>query len=263
MNYGIFRRGLRIFLFTASLIATSSGAADANLSRIEREMFASWIVEVQDEGRTRTLHIKGAEPRQDGGFDLDALYGWTDTRQTTIKARLNVEQNRYKLTLTTQANSIIVAESTDPSSMTGTFTLSSGVSKPIKLTRVTQDALSQIQKDVAAGASRAIVQPGPDVPAECASLIGGWNGHWGSGYGEEWLWIVQVDASCTAKYRFGRSGYWGPFTTAEIRKGVLSTPCAQGGTCSFNRNGEELWGNWYGPGGSNSIVLKKVPIENK
>jgi len=252
------------FILLSVSVATGSVAAETDMQRIKRDLVSAWIVEVQGEARTRTLHIRGAERRQDDVWELDAIYGWTDTRQTSVKAELTVKSDGYKLTLTTQANSVIVAEGSGAGILTGTFTANSGAVKPLKIARVTDKALSKFHTDIAAAANRAIVQPGSDVPAACASLVGGWTGNWGTYGGEEWLWVVQVDASCVAKYQFGRTGYWGPFRTAEIQKGVLSTPCAHGGTCSYERHGDELWGNWRGrAGGSNGIALKKVQIETK
>lgn len=124
-------------------------------------------------------------------------------------------------------------------------------------------AAKKLSDDQLAAPGRAISLPGNDVPASCASLVGGWTGHWGNHGGEQWIWIVQVDSNCIAKYQIGRTGYRGPFEVAEIRNGVLTNAGAQGGTINWKRHGDELWASYSGPSGSTGAVHKKIQIEAK
>jgi hypothetical protein len=235
-------------------------AADPDAEQMRKKLVATWIVEIQGEARTRTMNIRDAEKKQDGTWVLDATYGWSDSRQTSVKAELTTKADQFRLELTTQANSVIVAQGSDLQKLTGTFTARSGAVKPVTLEQISADTLA---KRVAANRP-AIIQATPDVPAECAALIGGWTGHWGMHGGEQWLWVVEVNAACVAKYQIGRTGYWGPFDTAVIQKGVLTTAGAQGGTINWERHGDELWASYSGPGGiSTSAVHKKVEIGAK
>ncbi len=257
-------RFLCCFILLASSWSTGIRAAETDFQQIKRDIVSAWIVEIQGDARTRTLHIRGAERKRDENWDLDASYGWTGRHQTTVKSELTVKPDGYKLTFTTQANSLIVAEGSGAGILIGTFTAKSGNIKPVKLTRITEEDLSKLQASPSTEGNRKIVQPGPEVPIACGSLVGGWTGNWGyQGYDEGWLWVVQVDSACIAKYRFGRTGYRGPFKTAEIRKGVLSTPCNDGGTCSFERQGNRLFGRWDGPAGTHSWTFEKGNIDAK
>lgn len=263
MRPEIIRMHIALFALIAAISPGIGLASDDAQARLRSELISPWLVEVEGEARPRTLLIRSAELGRDGVFELDALYGWSDTRQTKVNAQASIKTEGHKLVLTTQANSIVAADSSGPGLMTGTFTPSSGSSKTIKLTRLAPDALAQAVKNALDAAKRSLVKPGAEVPAECAGLFGGWKGQWGNGYGEEWLWVVRVDANCIAKYRYKPDGFWGPFFTGEIKNGVLSTPCGSGGTCSFQRREEKLWGNWHGPSGSNTIVLESIPMDAK
>ena len=264
----IVRRSLAFFLVLLSLsigtINVAWGATEIDIKKIQQDLIGGWIVEIVGEKRTRTLTIRGAEKKQDGAWLLDALYGWSDGGQSAVKAEILAKPDGYKLELTTQAASVLVAESTSIDSFSGTFTWRSGSVRSVKLDRTSDEALQKRAAELTASLQQAAIKaPGQDVPAMCAGFHGGWTGRWGYGVGEEWLWVAQVDADCVARYRFGRTGYNGPFGTAQIRNGVLSTPCAQGGTCSFERHGDDLWGRWSGGSGTNPITLRKVQIEAK
>lgn len=83
---------LTALIFTTSVFATTSNTAADNLSRLERDVYSLWLMEVEGEWRTRALHIKGATAQQDGGFNLDASYGCTDTRHAAVPAFRTVGQ---------------------------------------------------------------------------------------------------------------------------------------------------------------------------
>lgn len=256
-----FRQTKTVVLFMLSVsIAAKCLAADPADERMRKQMIATWIVEVQGEARTRTLNITNGEKKEDGTWVLDATYGWSDTRQTSVEAKLTTLADRFKLELTTQANSVILAEGSDLQKLVGTFKVRSGAVKQVALAQISADALV---KRIAAN-KPVIIQPKPDVPAECAAFPGGWTGHWGIHGGEQWLWIVEVDSACVAKYQIGKWGFGGPFDTAVIQKGVVTTAGAQGGKIDWTRHGDELWASYSGPGGiSTSAVHKKVQIEAK
>lgn len=247
-----------------ALTVAMSEAADTNIDNIQKDFVGSWIVEVDGEARTRTLNIKAVERKRDGVWILDSTYGWTDGGQTTVNAELITKPEGYRLQLTTQANSLISAEYSGTALFSGTFTWSSGKVRPVRLERLSREEISNRAANLTASRMRSAIKlPGPDVPAECASLVGGWTGHWGIHGGEQWLWVVEVDTNCVAKYQIGRTGYWGPFKSAEIRKGVLSTAGAEDGTIQWSRHGDELWASYSGPSGRTNAVHRKIKIETK
>jgi hypothetical protein len=247
------------------LVVAKSEAADTKIENIQKDFIGSWIVDVDGEKRTRTLNIKRAEQKRDGVWTLDATYGWTDGGQTAVSVELIAKPEGYRLQLTTQANSLISADYSGTALFTGTFTWSSGKVRPVRLERLSAEEISERAANLRVSRMRSAIKlPGPDVPAECAALVGGWTGHWGIHGGEQWLWVVQVDTNCVAKYQIGRTGYGGPFETAQIRKGVLSTAGALNGTIYWERHGDELWAHYWGPGGiTTSAVHKKIQIETK
>jgi hypothetical protein len=245
----------KIIVILLSLsVSTRSAAADPDIERIQRDLITSWIVDVDGETRTRTLNIRGAEKRQDGFWVLDATYGWTDGGQSAVNAELIVKSDGYRLKLTTQADSQISAENSGVGPFTGTFRWKSGAESPVKLVRAS-DA------DRMSAQSLAIVQPAPDVPASCASFVGGWTGNWD--FGQRWLWIVEVDRNCIAKYSYPPQVPRSVKTT-EIKQGVLSFSCGtHGGTCFFQEHGGEIWGRYGGTDGFNTAVFKRIPSANE
>ena len=248
--------------FLLALVIAMSEAAESSIEKIRQDAFGSWLVDIDGETRTRTLNIKGAEKNRDGSWELDATYGWSDGEQTPVKAELTAKPHGYSLQLTTQVGSVISAEFDGAASFIGSFTGSSGKARPARLERYSIDEISkrvakQIDALMKAGA------PGPDVPAECASMYGGWTGSWNVGEGQQWLWIAKIDSKCVAKYQFGRAGYRGPFRSGEIKNGVLRTSGAENGSISWERHADDLWASYLGPQGVSNTVYKKVALETK
>jgi hypothetical protein len=245
----------KIIVILLSLsVSTRSAAADPDIERIQRDLMTSWIVDVDGETRTRTLNIRGAERKQDGVWALDATYGWTDVGQSAVKAELIAKPGGYRLELTTQANSLISAESSGVGPFTGTFRWKSGAERPVKLVRVS-DA------DRMSAQSLSVVQPAPDVPASCASFVGGWTGDWD--FGQRWFWVVEVDRNCMAKYSYGPQVPRSVRTT-EIKQDTLSFPCgSHNGTCFLQQYDGKLWGRYQGSDGTNTAVFKRIPSANE
>jgi hypothetical protein len=103
-----------------------------------------------------------------------------------------------------------------------------------------------------------IKQPKRDVPASCAGFVGGWKGNW-SGYGTTWLWVIEVDTNCVAKYAHrSTEAFPATFKTAEIRGGVLVAPDAQGNIDSFELHDDQIWGRHSESGRTNSAVFRIV-----
>ena len=252
---------LSIVVVVLPFFATqATAAADAEIEKLQQALVSSWLVEVQGEARTRTLNIGGLEKQSDGVWRLDATYGWSDARQTPVKTSLIVLPSSYRLELVTQANSAISSESFDLKSFAGTFTLRSGSSKQIAITRATAE---EIAKHVSAVVSKAIIKPGPEVPAVCAAFVARWKGRWAQGnFGDQWLWLSEVDANCVVKYYYSDTPELpNSYKRAEIKDGRFSFLCnrSTNGTCVFTRHGDDLWANYSNPsGGTNSAVFGRL-----
>jgi hypothetical protein len=226
-------------------------AAHPDLQSIRSDVVSGWIVEVEGEARSRTLRISDVVPRSDGVWDLRAVYGWSDVKsQSIVRAELATRQDAYVMTIVTPVNSVITAHGGANGVLTGTIQFRSAQVKPVRLVRVSDAEFDRHRSErIARAANHGIVPPGPDVPPACAAFVGGWVGPWTTCTvvgAERWLWVVEVDAACTAKVSTGPNGYRGPFTRGTIRNGVLLTPCDDGQDCKYERVGEKLWGSWQG-----------------
>jgi hypothetical protein len=213
------------------------------LAQLKSELTASWLVTVAGEDLVRLLKVKGVSHKANDSFLLEADYGGLAGVQTPVYAEIRQMDQERKLILTTQYDSKIVVVQTPEGEFSGTFSPKKGKTKDVKIAKVSEDELKlKIAAAKAADLAKMIVQPGPDVPPECAAFIGGWTGVWQNGYGRNWIWVVEVDANCVIKYRFGEY-LQPPFFTAVIQKGVLTVPAAENGKIFFERHGDDLWAN--------------------
>jgi hypothetical protein len=225
---------------------------------LQTDFVATWLVKVDGENRTRTLRINGIEQKAVDTFLLDAVYGISDERQSTVKAEVSQIGQERKLTLITQAASKIVVTQMPTGAFSGAFTLKNGTTKGISLEKISEDALKSTVAS-ALNAAPTIEKPAADVPASCASFLGGWSGVWPN-IGQTWLWVVSVDAKCGAKYFFGTSSSTpNSYKSADIRDGVLTLPRPSGATY-FQIRGDELSGRHSGSDGENSTNLQKVQL---
>jgi len=246
------------------LVVTMSEATDTNIEKIQKDVVGSWIVDVDGETRLRTLNIKGAEPGQDGVCILNSTYGWTDGAQTAVSTKLVVKPDGYSLLLTTQANSRISAEYSSTDLFSGTFSWSSGKVKAVRLERLSAEEISKRASiQMATRMKLTIKQPAADVPASCASFVGGWTGNW-PGYGQTWLWIVEVNANCVAKCtNRSTSAFPDAFQSCEIKGGVLARQKSEGMEY-YELHGDELWARFVPTSGyHNNTVFRKFQSSEK
>lgn len=247
---------IRIAAVAFLLLSITAANAQPSLDHLRSELISAWLVTVDGENRTRTLKITGVEQRDGGVFPLDAVYGWTDGNQTAVRAEINQTGQERTLLLTTQLGSQISATQRSDGNFVGTFTATNGQTKGLKLEKLSEGELLAAQSRLSA--ARAIQKPAADVPASCAAFSGKWTGTWGYNTGQTWLSILGVDANCVAKFTYlshPRSST--RFETAEIKNGELSIPCGSG-TCTFNVHGDEIWGGYSGPEGTNNVVKKRI-----
>lgn len=250
-------RTLRIFLLVVmSMLPIASFGQTPSSNKPGDDLIGSWLVSVEGEARNRTLRITSVGTKSEGSFLLEAVYGWTDGKQTSVKAEMNQLAQERKLLVTTQPGTKIVTTQGANGKFSGTFTLTSGVTKNVTIAKVSEEELQSIQKSVNKSIPD-IQKPDADVPVQCAAFIGGWTGIWPS-IGRVWMWIVAVDTKCTARYSYGISAAVPKtFRTAEIQNGVLAIP-RPNGTTSFEIQGAELFGQYSGSDGSNSATMQKI-----
>lgn len=135
----------------------------------------------------------------------------------------------------------------------------SGVEKVLRMTRVDDPG------DVPASSPALyVVQPGADVPAECAGFSGLWKGQWLFGtQAPLWVWVLEVDARCQA-----RVAYMTRFVRPRIAQalsisgGTITVRSLAGGSAVVLRlAGDEIRGALTSPHGDrgNSIVLTREP----
>jgi len=220
----------------------------------------SWLVTVHGEAETRTLVVEGEASTSDGAL-LEARYGMSHQRQGPISAKMLRVNDRRQLLLTTQAATRIEVTEQADGTFKGTFTLRSGVVKEVLLARISEAAREQLAR---AGSPLVNQKPGPEVPAPCAAFFGGWGGTWAVGnLGEQRLWVLGIQADCTARVSYRVSTSNAPptsFPAAKIEEGTLTLRCGSGGTCVFRLRGNEIWASYTNPGGGqNNGVFQRLP----
>ena len=107
-----------------------------------------------------------------------------------------------------------------------------------------------------------MTKPGPDVPESCARFFGGWAGDWQFKMGQQRLWVLGINADCTAQISYREStsnAVPASLIAAEIKQGNLAVPCGRGGTCTFQARGDEVYASYTDPfGGRNTAVFQKI-----
>lgn len=251
---------IRITAVAFMFLGVSGANAQPSLTQLRSELISAWLVTVDGENRTRTLKITGVDQKDAGIFPLDAVYGWTDGNQTAVRAEINQTSQERTLLLTTQPGSKIAATQRSDGIFVGTFTSTSGQSKGLKLEKLSEGELLAAQSRLSA--TMAIEKPAADVPAPCAAFSGHWTAKWSLGGYEAWLWVAKIDAKCSIKYAYlDHARPPKSLATAEIKDGTLSFICnrSTGGTCVFERQGDDLAVSYSNPaGGTNSAVFKKI-----
>lgn len=129
--------GLLIVFHCASL-AYSQDRGNAGL---KADFVCSWLVTIEAEDRTRTLRINGATQNNTSTYVLDADYGYSDSKLTPVKAEVVQRGDKYLLTLTTPASSVIVASQTSEETFSGTFSDKHGRSRAVTLTKLKNSEL--------------------------------------------------------------------------------------------------------------------------
>jgi hypothetical protein len=224
---------------------------------VGNSLIGTWLITVEGESATRTLVI-AAEATNSSGTLLSAKYGISGKGQSTIEANVTSAGDRRQINLVTQLAAIITATDQPDGTFSGTFTFKSGVVKPMTMVRVTDaEQLAKLQPQP----DNMIQRPGPEVPAGCAAFSGGWGGEWPEA-GFSSLWVVSIDASCAAKVAYSKR-VMAPtpkqtLSSATIKSGVLYLQRPDGGTTTFELNGDSVNARYNGPSGNNSTVMRRL-----
>lgn len=241
-------RLLAVFAVTLVVLVPAWAQAPA----ATQSVIGTWLVTVEGiaDNETRTL-IVTSEAGTAASADLAAKYGLTSKAKTPVEAKLIQNRTPRQLVVVTQAASTITVDEQSDGSFAGTFVTKAGKPYPVKLARLTEAQLANLQ---------ALARPTPS-PA-CASFEGRWTGTWAQGgMGQAWLWVQAPAPNCTARFAYVTGDReprgWG---TGRIQDGVLSFTCntSTGGVCNFKQVGDELWVSYSGSMGTNSAVFKRV-----
>lgn len=247
-------RTLKAFLAVFLSVVSLSGACESvrpTARTLADEMRASWLVNVNGEGRTRTLKISGVTPREEGVFGIDAVYGWTDGNLTHVNAEIVLTETGIRLIFITQTDSKIVAFKKQDGLFEGSFTDKAGRTKGVTIEKLSEQAMHSRVEEARLGTTKRaadmLKKPAPDVPPGCASFAGLWRGTWGTNP-ERWLLIAEVDSKCQAKFAYiPNNSVPGNLRLADIRAGILSFPADSGHAYDFKLNEDELEAVYYHP----------------
>ena len=219
----------------SGLLGFASAHAQLPPVQLQAELLSGWLVTVEGEARTRTLRIKGMEQKDAETFLLDADYGWSDGKQSPVRAELRQSAQERVLLITTQPGSKLVATQKKDGIFEGTFTPVSGQVKGLKIERLSDADLVMTKSKVSKSSGPEIAPPGPDVPTECAAWSGAWSGQWQAhGYqSRSQLWVRSVDKDCNASIASSGTMEW---KIHNVKGGRISNVFCNrqtGGVCRF------------------------------
>jgi hypothetical protein len=233
--------------------------AQATLAQIQSEFVSSWLVTIKGQARTLVLRVAAVTQKDGESFALDATFGFIDGKGSQLQAELAQSEKGRQLRFVTQSGNRYVATQAPSGVFEGIFSDVAGITKAVSLEKISENAL-KVKLEADLRSTPAINKPPADVPPSCASFVGGWTGTWRNGdIPQQWLWVVEVNAACTAQYSYAGSRITQAFNSAQIKQDVFSIPCGNAGTCHFEQHGNQLWATYSNPsGGTNSAVFRKL-----
>ena len=128
------------FVFIPGLAFGSENVA----AQLKTDLVSHWLVTVDGDTRTRTLKINDVAQKDGNTYLLAAEYGFSDENQGSVKAEIGIDGQERKLTLTTQANSLIVASQAPNGSFSGTFTASNGAPRGVRIAKISESELKSM-----------------------------------------------------------------------------------------------------------------------
>lgn len=238
----------------AAALTLASGAATCKPAG--DGLVDSWRVTVDGESRARTLQIRRVAELVRGEARVFAVYGWYGEELSAVRVILSEDEGRMRLRFTSQLGSQIDLTESDDGGFQGSFRTPAGQVKPMQMRRMNP---GEDRSPVAP--QLYIVEPGADVPVECARFSGLWAGQWIFFQGEKfWIWVLEVDTHCKAKIAY-QTVLSRPrrFDVLDVRGGVgvMTVP---NGSLAFKVSGNELRVNWNSSTFviDNSAQLKRI-----
>jgi hypothetical protein len=218
------------------LLPFSSFGETSAVEKLSKDLVGSWLVSVAHEERTRLLKISEVLQGSGDVYQLSALYGWSDGKQTPIKVEATQTASGPKLTLVTQADTVIVVSKDSNTTYIGTFTLKNGNVKEVRISKLSDTDLQKLES----GANKEVVfeKPSKEVPESCAFFVGKWKGGWRNANLERWLLVTKVDENCVATYYFGTQERPKNYKKTIITDGVIVWPCPNNTNCTAVRKGD-------------------------
>jgi hypothetical protein len=232
--------------------ASTPWAQPADVAEPARQVVGKWLGRIDGDPRARSLAVTGLAPKTETVFAIQATYGFADGRQEPIAGEFRPAEGR--LVFVTPARSKVEMTRLNDRAFEGLFSPARGEARPMTLNRATDEELQ----------AAAFPKPGSNVPESCAGFFGGWDGRWNErDPGPQKLWVVSIQPDCKVRYAYNSTDSTAmptSFRNAEIRDGVLTVGCAGGGTCSFRRQNDQIWGSYTNPlGATNTAVFRRLP----
>lgn len=243
-----------------------SGALSAqvqNAMPLQELLVSPWLVTIKDQARTLVLRVAALKQAESNSFTLDATYGFIDGRQDVVEAKAVQAAEALKVSFKTQSGNRYEFSQASELSFTGTYTDTKGNVKTVSATRTSEIEVKDHLASYQVGRMRsALITPADDVPKACAAFAGRWTGHW-PGYGQTWLWVTEVSASCVAKcMNWNNAGFPSMFQTCDIRNGVLER-LKPDGVERYEIHGDEVWATYDMGSSRNNTVFKKLSAIEK
>ena len=237
-----------IILCIASLMFSAQAAAEAGADDVN-QLVGAWDVNVMMPGEpSRRMKVSAVNKKSEAQFVLDATFGFTGYEFRVSSAELTQDSQGRKLVVVARSGAKVTAMQTENGVFEGTWTPNnSNPPIPVVLKKMTEADLVAVPE----------VKPvPPGTPASCAAFVGGWDGTWPIS-GPVWLWVVEIDANCNAKYSYGRNKNPKTFFTGLIKDGVLTVQVSIGmNYFSFDKG--VLYDKFVGSNGESFLAFKKM-----
>ena len=215
------------------------------------EVISNWSMIIAiDQKFIYFFNVKSINPVTEETSNIEAEYGWGDNKKYTVTGQLFHRKNQpLELIFTNPAGNVVTATQAPDGKFDGHLT--------IKGTTIENRVILGKGK-IFQNNSPYIFPPKKDVPAECSKFLGGWKATW-TNSGLTYLWVVNVDSKCIARFQYSKSENPKGFQRGEIKGGVLQIPVGFG-TNYFEFRDEQLYDRFEGSGIQDELAFQKVGI---
>jgi hypothetical protein len=220
---------LRILLLLISFLSVAFPTSRANAAGDpESELIGLWVARLSGVSDVHIFSILDIEQKSEGTLLLNTKFGRLNSERESIQAKIVQTSGNRKLVFTTGPGTQVEATQRPDGMFVGTLKPKGGIAAGIALRKLSAEEYERLERS-APTATPKIELPSADVPASCASFVGGWTGVMTT-YGRYWLWVVKVTGpNCVATYSYSSStDIPQTFKTGEIRNSVLTNPTPNG-----------------------------------